>query len=290
MNVELPPNLRLGTSSWSTTDWYEVFYPPELHPGEFITYYARHFDTVEIDATFYRPPTRQTVESWAKRTPDGFLFSAKVPREITHQKYLLDCQSEMISFLQTMSALGEKLGPLLLQFPYVAKRKDAHEYQTGDEFRRRLAPFLASLPTSDYRFAVEVRNAHWLGPSLTALLAEHGVALALSCYYTLPSLDEVMAKIDVVTADFSYIRFIGHRRRMDELIDRLMREEGKPKRWNELVVDRRDEMERWMRGIRQLVARGLDVFVYFNNHYAGFAPGSAALFKTLWLERTEGSA
>ncbi len=290
MSAELPSNLHLGTSSWSTTDWYEVFYPPELHPSEFITYYAQHFDTVEIDATFYHQPTRQTVETWARRTPEGFLFSAKVPQVITHEKYLLDCHSEMMSFLQTMSALGEKLGPLLLQFPYVAKKRDAHEYQTGEEFRRRLAPFLARLPTSDYRFAVEVRNAHWLNPSLVALLAERGVALALSCYYTLPSLDEIMATIDVATADFSYVRFIGHRRRMDDLIDRLMREEGKSKRWNELVVDRRAEMERWIEGIRQLVARGLDVFVYFNNHYAGFAPGSAELFKALWLERARGSA
>jgi len=288
MTDALPANLHVGTSSWSTTDWYEVFYPPEIQPNEFISYYAKHFDTVEIDATFYRPPSREMVENWARRTPDGFTFAAKVPQLITHEKYLEGCESEMTSFLKTMSRLGDKLGPLLFQFPYVAKKKDEQEYETGDDFRRRLKKFLATLPTSDFRFTVEVRNSFWLKPALVDMLSEHQVALTLTCYYTMPSLSQVMKDINVVTADFSYVRFLGHHQRMNSLIDKLMDEGDKQKQWNELVVDRTGEMDHWIRAMQELVARNIDVYVYFNNHYAGFAPGSVELFKELW-PRKEGT-
>lgn len=282
MSKTLPANLHVGTSSWSTTDWYGVFYPAELQPGEFIAYYAQHLDTVEIDATFYRPPSPEMVTNWARRTPDGFTFAAKVPRLITHEKELEDCQAEMADFLTTMSWLGDKLGPLLLQFPYLAKKKDEQEYRTGERFRRKLEKFLSTLPTSDFRFAVEVRNAHWLQPALIELLRQHRVALALTCYYTMPPLNQLMENLDVVTSDFSYVRFLGHRQRMDWLVDKLMKEAGKEKQWNELLVDKTAEMKQWINAMRELVARDLDVYVYFNNHYAGFAPGSVELFKRLW--------
>lgn len=285
MSKELPTNVHVGTSSWSTTDWYGVFYPPEIQSNEFIAYYAQHFDTVEIDATFYRQPSPEMVMNWARRTPDGFTFAAKVPQLITHEKYLEDCDAEMTNFLKTMSRLGDKLGPLLFQFPYLAKKKDEQEYKTGDQFRQKLKKFLSTLPTSDFRFTVEVRNSHWLQPALTDLLKEHGVALTLTCYYTMPALGQLMKDLDVVTSDFSYVRFLGHHQRMDSLIDKLMKEEGKEKQWNELVVDKADEMQRWINAMRELVARNLDVYVYFNNHYAGFAPGSVELFKELWQKK-----
>lgn len=283
MTNPLPANLHVGTSSWSSTDWYGVFYPPELAPSEFITHYAQHFDTVEIDSTFYRHPSDSMVRHWARRAPAGFRFAAKVPQVITHEKYLHDCEEEITRFVTTMSGLGEKLGPMLLQFPYVAKKKAGQEYQTGDAFRERLSRFLAALPTSAFRFAVEVRNSHWVKPALLDLLREHRVALTLSCYYTMPALSELMKRMDVVTADFTYIRFLGHHQRMNTLIDKLMKEQGKEKQWNELVEDRSHEMKQWITAIRQLVERKIDVFVYFNNHYAGYAPGSIELFKTLWL-------
>ncbi len=283
----LPANLHLGTSSWSTTDWYDVFYPSEIQPNEFIGYYAGHYNTVEIDATFYRQPSPAMVENWARRTPEGFIFAAKVPQVITHEKYLVDCQNEITNFLKVMARLGDKLGPLLFQFPYVAKKKAGEEYQTGDDFRQRLKKFLSTLPTSEFRFAVEVRNSHWVKPALVDLLRDHHVALTLSCYYTMPSLHKLQTELDVVTADFSYVRFLGHHQRMDTLIDKLMKEEGKEKQWNELIVDRADEMSRWIGSLRELVERNIDIYIYFNNHYAGFAPGSIELFKELWAKQQE---
>lgn len=227
------------------------------------------------------------VQNWARRVPAGFTFAAKVPQVITHEKYLQDCQDEITRFVATMSGLGQKLGPMLLQFPYLAKKKVGQEYQTGDDFRERLGRFLAALPTSEFRFAVEVRNSHWLKPALLDVLREHRVALTLSCYYTMPALPELMKRMDVVTADFTYIRFLGHHQRMNTLVDRLMKEQGKEKHWNELVEDRSREMEWWIGAIRQLVQRDIDVFVYFNNHYAGYAPGSIELFKKLWLKAVD---
>jgi uncharacterized protein YecE (DUF72 family) len=281
--------LHVGTSSWSTTDWYGVFYPPDIQPGDFITHYAKQFDTVEIDATFYRQPGKEMVDGWNKRTPDDFIFAAKVPQLITHEKYLEDCQQEMTNFVKTMARLGDKLGPLVFQFSYFPKKKDEHEYKTGDDFRQRLKKFLPTLP-KEFRFTVEIRNSNWLGEELLGLLRKHNVALTVACYYTMPALDQLMKQFDLVTSDFSYIRFLGNHKHMDSLIDRLMQESNKEKHWNELIVDRTAEMERWITAIRELVDRKIDVFAYFNNHYAGFAPGSIKLFRELWQKSREGQS
>jgi uncharacterized protein YecE (DUF72 family) len=80
------PNLRLGTSSWSSEDWVGTFYPPGTPPADFLPEYAKHFDTVEVDSTFYRSPSRSMVKNWRERTPPGFVFAAKVPQVITHEK------------------------------------------------------------------------------------------------------------------------------------------------------------------------------------------------------------
>ncbi len=280
-----PSNLHVGTSSWSNVDWYDVFYPKGLAPAEFIGYYAQYFDTVEIDTTFYRPPTRANVAAWAKRTPKGFVFSAKVPQVITHEKGLEDCGQEFQEFITTMDGLGDKLGPLVFQFPYVAKGKDAAEYERGDGFHRRLSLFLPLLP-KDHRFAVEVRNARWLQPRLLDLLRSHRIGLVLTCFYTMPGLDELMGKMDVITADFSYVRFIGDRKRIETLVNERIKSGEKKRQWDELVVDRRGEMERWVQAIRELMRHRIDMYVYFNNHYAGHDPGSIRFFRELW-KKTE---
>jgi len=108
--------ILLGTSSFTVTGWQGSFYPKGLRPADYLSYYAQHFDTVEIDSTFYATPNVSVVRSWNAKTPEGFLFAAKVPQEITHKRVLKDCDEEFKVFLTTMEALGEKLGPLLFQF------------------------------------------------------------------------------------------------------------------------------------------------------------------------------
>src|SRR5436305_10999845 len=99
--------LRLGTASWTAASWAGVFYPPGMPASEYLSFYAREFDTVEVDSTWYRPPSPRVVDGWRARTPEGFLFSVKVPQAITHEACLVGCEAETAEFLSTMERLGE---------------------------------------------------------------------------------------------------------------------------------------------------------------------------------------
>lgn len=279
-----PRNLRVGTSSWSCPDWRGPFYPREIEPAEMISAYARLLDTVEIDATWYQMPNHATVDAWNARTPAGFIFSAKVPRVISHDKYLEGCDSEVNQFVTAMSRLGEKLGPLVLQFPYLAKGKDADEYATGAQFIARMRRFASRLP-SGFHWAVEIRNSRWVKPELLDLLRERAISLAFIDYYTMDPLPKLMNRGDIFTAPFSYIRFLGNHRQMDAAVRQAQHEGRRKSDWEELLVDRTDQMHYWMPSIRTLAARKDPVYIYFNNHYAGYAPGSVELFTRLWQER-----
>jgi uncharacterized protein YecE (DUF72 family) len=134
--VNLPPIL-LGTSSFTASGWAGSFHPKGMRPVEYLTFYAQHFQTVEIDSTFYACPSPQTVSNWASRTPDGFIFSVKVPQVITHEKVLAGCDAEFREFLKTMDVLGTKLGPIIFQFPFFGKSafRDRHEFLACAIFR-----------------------------------------------------------------------------------------------------------------------------------------------------------
>src|SRR5450631_4528239 len=111
-------SIRLGTSAFTASGWPGVFYPPRMRPRDYLTYYTTKFDTVEIDSTYYSIPSPSVVTGWAAKTPPGFQLSAKVPQIITHEKCMVDCDLELKTFVNRMSIMGDKLGPLLLQFPY----------------------------------------------------------------------------------------------------------------------------------------------------------------------------
>src|SRR5260370_2240564 len=152
-------DIRIGTSAFTAAGWDGSFYPRGMKPADFLSFYATKFDTVELDNTFYRTPALSTVQGWYAKTPPGFLFAAKVPQVITHEKVLVDCDEALKHFLTTMDALGDKLGPLLFQFAYFNRTA----FKTGSEFLARLKPFLKNLPKG-YKFAVEIRNKDWLHP------------------------------------------------------------------------------------------------------------------------------
>ncbi len=264
--------IRLGTSSWTGEGWQGSFYPAKAKPQDFLSIYAREFGTVEIDSTFYRAPSARTVEQWRERTPQGFTFTAKVPQTITHEKMLLDAERELTAFVKVMDLLGEKLGPLLLQFPYFNKQK----FRGVGFFLERLEPFIAQLP-KDHQWVVEVRNRNWLSEKLYSVLRSHGVALALVDHAWMPRPGELFQTGNPVTADFTYIRFLGDRKRIEEITTV----------WNKLVIDRAGEMEEWMPAMQKLLSRRLTIYAYFNNHYAGFGPASARAFSEI-LDRTIG--
>src|SRR6266481_2475891 len=95
----------IGTSSFMATGWEGPFYPPGTKPADFLNYYARKFNSVEVDSTFYRIPSKATVQGWEKKTPEGFVFAAKIPQLVTHEKVLVDCEAEFKGFVQTMDLL-----------------------------------------------------------------------------------------------------------------------------------------------------------------------------------------
>ena len=203
-------DILIGTSAFTAEGWVGSFYPPGMQPRDFLSYYATQFNTVELDNTFCRTPTISTVEGWNLKTPPGFIFAAKIPQVITHEKVLVDCEDDLIHFLKTMDALGNKLGPLLIQFGYFNRKA----FKTQAEFLAVLKPFLEKLP-KDFKFALEIRNKAWLDAQFVDLLRKHKVALALIDQSWMPRPWEIKEAIDLVTTDWTYIRWLGDRKSIE---------------------------------------------------------------------------
>jgi uncharacterized protein YecE (DUF72 family) len=260
--------IRVGTSAFTAAGWEGAFYPAGMQPRDFLTYYATKFNTVEVDSTFYRTPARSTITGWANKTPPGFVFALKVPQVITHEKCLEDCDDDFQNFVDTADGLGkDKLGPMLLQFPYFNRTK----FKTGSEFLARLHPFLRKLP-KDHQFALEIRNKNWLDEKLMEILREHNVALAVIDQAWMPGITELASRLDPITANFTYVRWLGDRKAIEE----------QTKVWDKTIVDRRAALSRWVDYCYQTTRRGIKVYAYANNHYAGYAPATVALFLELW--------
>jgi uncharacterized protein YecE (DUF72 family) len=246
------PGLRIGTSAFTAAGWEGSFYPSRLQPRDYLGYYATKFNTVEIDSTFYRSPSLSTVRSWCGRTPPDFIFAAKFPRVVTHEKVLLNCDKESEEFVGTMSLLGDKLGPLLLQFPFFKET----DFSQAD-FLVRLQFFLKRFGGTNTRYAIEMRNKRWLDQRFADLLREHGIALVLQDQGWMPRPQQL--KFDYVTANFVYVRLLGDRKGIEEVTTV----------WDKVVVDRSAELQNWVSVCQETVRRGLPTFVYANNHYQG---------------------
>lgn len=287
MPVPFPPNLHVGTSSWSSSDWCGSFYPDSVDPGDMIRVYSDKLRTVEVDSTWYGTPSRKTVESWKAKTPEGFLFSAKVPRVISHDKYLEGCEAELDQFVSVMSGLGSRLGPMILQFPYVAKGKDPQEYRTGEDFVRRLRRFLPLLPAG-FQWGIEIRNPLWVQPPLLDLLRSRSISLVFIDYYTMDPLPKLAARNEVFTSSFVYVRFLGNRKEMDAAVKQAQVAGVRKRPFESILLDRTRQMRAWIPPLKAVLAKAFQVYVYFNNHYAGYAPGSVELFDRLFAETAPG--
>jgi len=252
--------IRIGTQGWNYDAWVGPFYPSGTRLADFLTIYARAFDTVEVDSTFYAIPPATTVRGWAERTPPGFRFALKLPQEITHERRLRDAGHATGSFLDVARELGDKLGPILIQLgpAFVPAELPA------------LAAFLPTLPR-DVRFAIEFRQRGWIHDGILALLAEHGIALALSDGRWIPR-KTMLQLASRPTADFTYVRWMGPNR---DIVD-----------YSRLQVDRTRETEMWAGVLWPLVEqRQIDVHVYVNNHFAGHSPASARELQRLLGQR-----
>jgi len=263
--------LRLGTSAFTAAGWRGTFYPLGMKPADYLSFYATKFDTVEVDSTFYGTPSVSTVKAWNAKTPPGFLFAAKIPQIITHEKVLADCDAEFNEFIGVMDNLGDKLGPLLLQFGFF----NSTVFRGVNDFLARLKPFLKKLP-KDHKFAVEIRNKHWLVPQFFETLREHGVALALidqSWVIVRPA--QWFERFDPITADFTYVRWLGDRKAIEQLT----------KVWDKVIVDRSGELSEWVDVLGKVYKRNVQIYTYANNHYAGFGPATVEMFRDLWRKQ-----
>ena len=179
--------LSTGTSGFSYKEWLGRFYPEKLPADRMLAYYARHFDTVEINNTFYRMPAEAMLARWASEVPADFTFTLKAPRRITHEKRIRDAQDDVAEFCRRAAALGGRLGVLLFQLPPFLK-KDLP----------RLRDFLAGLPAGT-RAALEFRNDSWQSDDVYAALREAGAMLCVT------DTDEGDTPF-VATADRGYLR------------------------------------------------------------------------------------
>ena len=264
---ELHPNLRLGTSSWSNEDW--PFYPQGMRPGDFLGHYAERFPVVEVDSSFYRSPAPSLCSRWYRVVPGGFKFALKVPQVITHEKVLESVEDEWGTFLEAVGGLREKLGHLLLQFPYFNRRSSC---PTLGELLKRLGRFLdgAKAPCP---LAVEVRNRPWVGKDLLDFLAERKAIFAITAQEWMPKPKDLWEKhgAALLTGPSAYVRLLGERKKIEAMT----------KTWDKLVIDRTAETRDVIEVVRRLLeAKPVSVFV--NNHFAGYAVASIELFESLW--------
>ena len=243
-----------------------------MKAADYLAHYSTRFDTVEVDSTFYRCPTIEAVNNWKLRTPPGFIFSLKVPRTITHEKVLVECDKEFEEFIGAAHVLGEKLGPLVFQFPFF----NDSVFSSPVQFISRLNAFLKKLPrVGRYRFAVEIRNKYWLKPFLLDLLRENNVAPVLQDQSWVPRAEELFEKYNPITADFAYIRWLGDRKEIEK----------RTQVWNQTIVDRTAELQSWVNVCEKIQRRGITQYIHANNHYSGFAPATGELFRSLCRAR-----
>ena len=235
--------LRIGCSGWTYKDWRGPFYPPAVKDRDRLDYYASCFDTAELNASFYRLPKAATVQGWARRAPDDFVFAWKVSRFITHNKKLRDCADSVALVFGRMAHLGRACGPALVQLPPQLRRDD-----------QRLADFLSLLPRGG-RHAIEFRHDSWYAPEVFALLRDFDAALCISDHHAAPAPWEV-------TAAFAYVR--GH---------------GPGGRYVGRYAA--TELEAWAKRIAAWRAEGRDVYAYFDNDVKSAAPFDALALKRL---------
>jgi len=237
--VQILASLIMGTSGWSYKEWVGPFYPKA---AKMFSYYARFFNTAEINSTFYRYPSGAAIYGLYRTSPKGFVFSAKLPRLITHEKRLdpaLKVENDLLRFLELLNPLkaSGKLGCLLIQLPpsFVYER----DYEN-------LEAFLEMLPKG-YEFAAEFRDHSWIRNDMWELLKTHNVAYCI--------VDEPLLPPEVhVTADFAYFRWHGRGTRP----------------WYDYRYSR-EELREWVPRVENTKNEVDKIYGYFNNHYHGYA-------------------
>ena len=277
--------LRIGTCSWKYDSWKGLVYESDkrYQPDDYLPDYARHYNTVEVDQWFWslfpagvRLPNPEVVQQYADSVPDDFRFSVKAPNAITlthsytkqpkgSERHANEPNPYFLSpdllsrFLETLTPLHAKLGPLLLQFEYLNKQK----MPSLAAFLDRLHTFFAAAPAG-FQYAIESRNPNYLKDEFVEALRQLGLGFVLLDGYYMPPIAEVAARLNIRTASFSIIRLLGP--------DRPGIEKETAGEWNEIVEPKDAGLAATAEVVRQNVASDLDTYVNVNNHYEGSGP------------------
>src|SRR5215212_353977 len=268
VNESSASRVHVGCQGWNYDDWVTpalssraVFYPRGTRADRMLDIYARAFDTVEVDSTFYAIPTDSAVDSWRRRAPEGFTFALKLPREITHEHALQGARAEraLEDFCLAARRLGDRLAAVLIQLP--------PQFEATRGNLRALSEFLPLLP-DDIRFAVEFRDPFWFEEELLVPLSlRRNVSLALveGPWATRERVWRAAAPL-LESCDHAYVRWMGER---------------DITRFDEVVRERDPNLSKWAAAVERLSRRGSYVFAYFSNFYEGHAPASANKLKRL---------
>lgn len=240
--IERRCQIHIGTSGWHYDHWKGPFYPPGMASEHFLAYYADHFDTVEVNNTFYQLPAEGTVTAWRETVPSTFTFAVKASRYITHMKKLSDPEASLANFFHCIDLLGDRLGPILFQLP------PRWGFDQG-----RLAAFLQALPAG-YRYVFEFRDPSWFNPAAYALLAEHEAAFCMQ--------DMTPEAPKEITADWIYIRMHGPRGDYGGSY-------------------RTEELAGWAGALSTWADQGKTIYIYFNNDMAGYAVQDAGELRAM---------
>ncbi len=231
--------ILFGTSGWSYQEWVGAFYPDNRTSK--LPFYAKIFESVEVDSSFYRPPSKSMIAGWAKATGLDFKFSLKIPKSITHDRRLAGAEKEVLDFIQLVGPLDKagKLGCLLIQLApsFTFKEKKSLEF------------FFGLLPRH-LHFAVEFRHESWNRKETRDLLKEFNIANTIT-----DSPVGFLSKVVITATTHSYVRWHGH---------------GKSVWYNYRYSE--NELRPWLAKLNQIESQVPVTYAYFNNHYGGNAP------------------
>jgi len=237
-------DIRIGTSGYHYKHWKGPFYPEKTSANKMLEFYLRHFNTVELNNSFYRLPTEVAFDEWKRATPAHFVFAVKASRFLTHNKKLKDPEQALDKFLPRVMHLDAKLGPILFQLP--------PKWKVNLE---RLEGLLNVLPRR-FRYVFEFREQSWINSEVESLLARFNAAF---CIYELAGYHSP----NTVTANFAYIRLHGPAA-------------GK---YQGSYSDER--LGEWCRRIKRWSKKLQAVYIYFDNDQAGFAAQNALTLKRM---------
>ncbi len=245
--------IRIGCVSWTYPDWLGSFYLKDSSSRDFLSLYSKVFDIVEIDATFYRLPTNSTVKQWKEKTSPNFLFTAKLPKKISHDSLLKDVSAPLKSFEAVIKGLGPKLACIMTQLP--PNMKFEKSFSDLEKFLGNIDPNL--------RYAVEFRDTSWYRSETYDLLKKRGVTMV---WYVGKNGKETIPE---VTSDLLYLRFMG--------------QFGEFPKFDHVQEDKTQILKELVSNLEEKAApeNVKQIYILMSNHFEGFAPSTANSFRRL---------